>query len=454
MLVKDFLAQQQKAGAHFCDFFAERVQSLTAEITETHPGIYRQGNYHGIGIRIFKSDGEGYYHTSDLTPAGVYRLAKRIVRSDDPKGTLSGAEHTPVSEETLDFWDNGLSGIPIPEQILGKAAQGAFDAGRVLRYFHCRVWIFIQDVKIITSEGFDVSERRKYLHCQVEASLEKKGDRCSARLNRGACGSQSFNPETAEEMGRKVVDLAEEKSDAISLPGGELPVILGPGSGALLFHEACGHPLEADYIQKRRSVFADLLGTRVASQLVTIVDDPLQADGGVYLRYDDEGVNTRKRILIEKGYLRKFLSDRKNARMVSGAASGNGRRQSYREPPLPRMSNLLLMPGQTPPEEIIKETEHGIYAQELGGGKIDPPGGRFIFKITRGYEVRDGKIGRPLKVMLLRGSVRNFLRNIDRVGNDFRWAPGPSFCDKEGQRIPVGLGQPTIRVSSMTVGNR
>ena len=118
------------------------------------------------------------------------------------------------------------------------------------------------------------------------------------------------------------------------------------------------------------------------------------------------------------------------------------------------MSNLLLMPGQTPPEDIIKETEQGIYAQELGGGKIDPPGGHFIFKITRGYEVRDGKIGRPLMGMLLRGSVRNFLRNIDRVGNDFRLAPGPSFCDKEGQRIPVGLGQPTIRVSSMTVGNR
>ncbi|MCX6347786.1 MAG: TldD/PmbA family protein [Actinobacteria bacterium] len=263
-------------------------------------------------------------------------------------------------------------------------------------------------------------------------------------------GFELFNEKKPEDVALEAAAMAINMLDAVNAPVGIQPVVIGPGFGGVIFHEACGHGLEADAIIKNASVFKDKIGCRIASETVTAIDDStLKYHWGSY-KFDDEGHPSQRNVLIEKGILKSYLLDVKSSKKLSLPQTGNGRRQSYRDIPFPRMSNTFIDNGTEKPDTLLGSVKKGIYAKEFSGGQVDPATGDFVFGISEGYMIENGKLGYPIKGATLIGNGPEILGKIEAVGNDIDYAPG--FCGKNGQSITNEVGQPTIKVSSITVG--
>ena len=239
---------------------------------------------------------------------------------------------------------------------------------------------------------------------------------------------------------------------SLAAPAGEQTVVLGPGWPGILLHEAVGHGLEGDFNRKGSSVFSSLLGERVAAPGVTVIDDGTINDRRGSLTIDDEGTPTEKTTLIEDGILVGYMQDRLNARLMGVAATGNGRRQSYAHMPLPRMTNTYMLGGNHNPAEILESVKDGVYAVSFGGGQVDIVSGKFVFSCTEAYEVKNGKLGAPLKGATLIGSGEEVLKHVSMIGDDMELDPGIGTCGKAGQGVPVGVGQPTLKIDGLTVG--
>jgi TldD protein len=240
--------------------------------------------------------------------------------------------------------------------------------------------------------------------------------------------------------------------DSIPAPAGEMEVVLGPGWPGILLHEAIGHGLEGDFNRKKTSAFAGLLGQRIASPGVTVVDDGTLPDRRGSLTVDDEGTPSGRTTLIEDGILVGFLQDRQNARLMGVAPTGNGRRQSHAHIPMPRMTNTVMLGGEHDPAEIIASVKRGIYAQNFGGGQVDITSGKFVFSASEAYLIEDGKLGAPVKGATLIGNGPDALTKVAMVGNDLALDPGIGTCGKQGQGVPVGVGQPTLKMTGLTIG--
>jgi TldD protein len=240
--------------------------------------------------------------------------------------------------------------------------------------------------------------------------------------------------------------------ESIPAPAGEMPVVLGPGWPAILLHEAIGHGLEGDFNRKKTSAFSELVGKRVAAPGVTVVDDGTIENRRGSLTIDDEGTPTQRTVLIEDGILTGYMQDRMNARLMGMPSTGNGRRESYAHCPMPRMTNTIMENGDYDPEEIIKSVKKGLYAVNFGGGQVDITSGKFVFTCTEAYQLEDGRIGAPVKGATLIGNGPDALTKVSLIGNDMALDPGVGTCGKDGQGVPVGVGQPTIRLDELTVG--
>jgi len=240
--------------------------------------------------------------------------------------------------------------------------------------------------------------------------------------------------------------------DARDAPAGEMEVVLGAGWPGILLHEAIGHGLEGDFNRKQTSAFSGLLGQRIASPGVTVVDDGTIPDRRGSLTVDDEGTPTNRTVLIEDGILVGFLQDRLNARLMGMKMTGNGRRQSYAHTPMPRMTNTVMLGGEHTPEEMIRSVKHGLYAVNFGGGQVDITSGKFVFSASEAYMIEDGKVTAPVKGATLIGNGPDSLTKVTMVGNDMALDPGVGTCGKNGQGVPVGVGQPTLKLSGLTVG--
>jgi TldD protein len=238
----------------------------------------------------------------------------------------------------------------------------------------------------------------------------------------------------------------------VPAPAGEMPVVLGPGWPGILLHEAIGHGLEGDFNRKKTSAFAGLVGERVAAAGITVVDDGTITDRRGSLSIDDEGTPTETTVLIEDGILRGFMQDRMNARLMAERSTGNGRRESYAHRPMPRMTNTYMLSGRHAPEEIIASVDKGLYAVAFGGGQVDITSGKFVFSCTEAYRIEGGKMGAPVKGATLIGSGPEVLKRVTMVGNDSTLDPGIGTCGKDGQSVPVGVGQPTLLIDRLTVG--
>jgi TldD protein len=240
--------------------------------------------------------------------------------------------------------------------------------------------------------------------------------------------------------------------DSVPAPAGEMTVVLGPGWPGILLHEAIGHGLEGDFNRKKTSAFSGLLGERVAAPGVTVVDDGTIDGRRGSLSIDDEGTPTSRTVLIEDGILKGYMQDRQNARLMGVAATGNGRRQSYASPVMPRMTNTYMLGGDKDPGEILASVKKGIYAVNFGGGQVDITNGKFVFSCTEAYQIEDGKLGRAIKGATLIGSGPEALTRVSMIGNDMKLDTGVGTCGKNGQSVPVGVGQPTLRLDGLTVG--
>ncbi|HET7336256.1 MAG TPA: metallopeptidase TldD-related protein, partial [Rhizomicrobium sp.] len=240
--------------------------------------------------------------------------------------------------------------------------------------------------------------------------------------------------------------------EAVPAPAGEMAVVLGAGWPGILLHEAVGHGLEGDFNRKKTSAFSGLLGQRVASPGVTVVDDGTMAGRRGSLSIDDEGTPTSRTVLIEDGILKGYMQDRMNARLMGVAATGNGRRESYASPIMPRMTNTVMLGGKHTPEEVLSSVKNGIYAVNFGGGQVDITNGKFVFSCTEAYKIEDGKIGAPIKGATLIGNGPDAMTRVSMIGNDMKLDSGIGVCGKNGQSVPVGVGQPTLRIDGLTVG--
>jgi TldD protein len=290
------------------------------------------------------------------------------------------------------------------------------------------------------------------LHVGVVAIGPDGERRTGAFGGGGRVGFDHFDTFTPEAVGREAARQAIAMMGAVDAPAGPQTVVLAPGWSGILLHEAVGHGLEADFIRKGTSLFAGKVGERVASDLVTVIDDGTLSGGRGSVNIDDEGNPGQRKVLIENGILKGYLYDDLNARLMGVESTGSGRRESFRHAPLPRMTNTFLAPGESDPAEILASVKHGLYAAQFGGGQVDITNGNFVFEVAEAYLIEDGRITRPVKGATLIGVGPTALRNVSMVGNDPRHDPGMGTCGKNGQSVPVGVGLPTLRIDDLTVG--
>jgi TldD protein len=311
-----------------------------------------------------------------------------------------------------------------------------------------------QAVQILRPDGRRVADLRPLVRMNVAVVVEADGRRETGSFGTG--GRFAYDRVLNEATWKAAVDEALRQAivnlDSIPAPAGEMEVVLGPGWPGILLHEAIGHGLEGDFNRKKTSAFAGLLGSRIASPGVTVVDDGTIPDRRGSLTVDDEGTPSGRTTLIEDGILVGFLQDRQNARLMGVAPTGNGRRQSHAHIPMPRMTNTVMLGGAHAPEEIIGSVKRGIYAVNFGGGQVDITSGKFVFSASEAYLINDGKLGAPVKGATLIGNGPDALTKVAMVANDMGLDPGIGTCGKQGQGVPVGVGQPTLKMTGLTIG--
>jgi TldD protein len=311
-----------------------------------------------------------------------------------------------------------------------------------------------EQVLVANQDGSLVADIRPLTRMNVTVILEENGKREQGSMGGGARTNYSYflDRDKALEYGREAVRQAVVNLEAIDAPAGNMTVVLGPGWPGILLHEAIGHGLEGDFNRKGTSAFSGKVGERVASELCTVVDDGTLPSRRGSLSIDDEGVPTENTVLIEKGILKGYMQDKLNARLMGVESTGNGRRESYAHLPMPRMTNTYMLPGPHDPEEIIKSVKKGLYAKNFGGGQVDITSGKFVFSASEAYLIENGKITRPVKGATLIGNGPDVLTKVSMVGTDLELDSGVGTCGKEGQSVPVGVGQPTLKIDGLTVG--
>ena len=409
---------------------------------------------HGFGLRAVSGEASAYAHSADLSQAGIKRAAETVRAVQSGSGDVSaGPGRTNVSLYTP---DNPLGAMDFEAKVQLLRDVDAYTRGLDDRITQVSVslsgeW---QAVDIIRPGGEMMSDRRPLVRFNVSVVMAQ-GDRRGNGMH-GMGGRQGYGAFVSREnwqaAAREAMRQALVSLEAEDAPAGEMDVVLGPGWPGILLHEAIGHGLEGDFNRKKTSAFSGLLGKRIAAPGVTIVDDGTLADRRGSLSIDDEGTPAQSTTLIEDGILVGFMQDRLNARLMGVAPTGNGRRQSYAHHPMPRMTNTVMLNGDTNPGEIISSVKNGLYAVSFGGGQVDITSGKFVFSCTEAYRIENGKIGAPVKGATLIGNGPDALTRISMIGNDMALDPGIGTCGKNGQGVPVGVGQPTLRLDRITVG--
>lgn len=409
----------------------------------------------GFGLRAVVGESTGYAHATDLTEDALKRAAGAVQAVKTGQG---GSLALGPARTNLKLYpdDNPLEAMPFAAKAKLLEEINAYARGKDKRVRQVSAslsgeW---QAIEILRPGGEIVRDIRPLVRLNVSVTAGD-GDRQESGSH-GAGGREGYARFITPEAWQGQVDEALRQAlvnlEAEPAPAGEMEVVLGPGWTGVLLHEAVGHGLEGDFNRKETSAFAGRLGERVAAKGVTVVDDGTLNGRRGSLTVDDEGTPTSRTVLIEDGILKGYMQDRLNARLMGMAATGNGRRESYAHNPMPRMTNTFMLAGEHNPEDIIRSVKDGIYAVNFSGGQVDITSGKFVFNCTEAYRVKNGKIGAPLKNAALIGDGPTVLTKVSMIGNDFALDPGIGVCGKGGQGVPVGVGQPTIKIDRMTVG--
>jgi TldD protein len=410
----------------------------------------------GAGVRAQAGTRTGYAHTDDITITNLEEAARQA-RAIADRSSAGGVVAIPAGTPH-DLYS--LAEPPIATDLDRKvellkrvdAAARAADP----RVKQVIASVTSEDVVMLvaTAAGFAVGDVRPLTRLNVTVIAEDNGKREIGSYGGG--GRVAFDHFLSEDRWKRFANEAARqailKLRAVDAPAGAMTVVLGPGWPGILLHEAIGHGLEGDFNRKGVSAFAGRLGQKVASDLVTVVDDGTIANRRGSLNVDDEGTPTQRTVLIENGVLRGYLQDKLNARLMGMPATGNGRRESYAHAPMPRMTNTFMLAGQDDPEDIIRSVDRGLFAVTFGGGQVDITSGRFVFSASEAYLIEGGRVTAPVKGATLIGNGPEALTRVSRVGRDLQLDEGIGTCGKDGQSVPVGVGLPTIRIDGMTVG--
>ena len=436
---------------------------LFAEIRETEAftrddGRLRHANYDisaGFGFRFVAGEQIGYAHSTRVTEEALKHAAESARAAS---GGYSGvADLSPPRTNHRRYSDiNPLTRQSQEEKIHFLEEADAYIRAKnpAVKQVSVSILAALQKVAIFRADGSRYYDNRPLVRMGFNVTVEKNGRRETGFFGTGGrvayddfLQSEKWQAGADEALRQAMVNL-----EAIPAPAGEIEVVLGPGWPGVLLHEAVGHGLEGDFNRKKTSAFAGLLGEKVAADGVTVVDDGTIYDRRGSLTIDDEGTPTERTVLIEDGVLKGYIQDRQNARLMGMKPTGNGRRESFSHTPMPRMTNTFMTGGSHDPEEIIASVKNGIYAVNFGGGQVDITSGKFVFECTEAYRVIDGKIGAPVKGATLIGSGPEALKYITMIGNDMKLDEGIGTCGKAGQSVPCGVGQPSMKLSRMTVG--
>ena len=447
------LAEALRNGGEFAEVFAEDRSNSSAMLDDGRVEELSSGRERGAGIRVVTGDTTGFAHTADLSEQGLLRAAEAasaVARSGGGThrvevGRLEGSDGSSHrSDHTTGSKDEALD-------LLRQADEAARGSGDAISQVQAGYGSSRRRVLIANSDGLLAGDEQARTRFSVSCvALGDTGMQTGYQTAARTLGFELFDEVSVEELARTAAEQALVKLSARPAPSGELPVVLAGGSGGILFHEACGHGLEADHILKDASVYAGKVGQQVASPMVTLVDDGTVGSEWGTFAVDDEGRPAQRNVLIQDGVLTDYLWDYLRARKEGRVSSGNGRRQSYRDLPMVRMTNTFLLPGEDDADEIVAQTPRGVYVAKLGGGQVNTTTGDFVFGMTMAYLIEDGKITEPLRDANLIGNGPEILKRIDAVGTDFSMTPGT--CGKDGQSVPVGCGQATMRLTGVTIG--
>ncbi|MBE2277384.1 MAG: metalloprotease TldD [Rhodobacteraceae bacterium] len=445
------------AGGEDGELYLERRHGESLVLDD---GRIRSASYdasEGFGLRAVKGEVAGYAHSTEISESALRRAAetarlaigagggvmappppgtnRHLYRPDDPMADAAFAGKIDLLKE-IDAYARAAD----PRVVQVTASLGAS----------------LQQVEILRPEGLRLTDIRPMARLNVSVILEENGRRESGGFGTGGRHglAQLMAPGTWQPAVAEAIRIARVNLGAMPAPAGTMDVVLGPGWPGILLHEAIGHGLEGDFNRKKTSAFAGLMGQRIAAPGVTVLDDGTIPDRRGSLTIDDEGTPSQRNVLIEDGILVGYMQDRQNARLMGVAPTGNGRRESYAHIPMPRMTNTYMLGGKDDPAAILGDLKDGIWAVGFGGGQVDITSGRFVFSCTEAYRIRNGQVGEALKGATLIGDGATALQQIRAIGNDMALDPGVGNCGKAGQWVPVGVGQPTLRIGGLTVGGQ
>jgi len=450
--LQEILAVAKNYGGDFAEIFIEKKNNSGVGLEAGKIERVVSGVDIGAGIRVIKGENTSYAYTNDLSIESLMKAAKIVAKSAGNKETPTSINLSKESKKDKVYVEKEPDTIPIDKKVekvveANKAAREIDDRIRQVMVAYGDV---VQEVVIANSLGEMVEDKRvrtRFLVNSVaaEGSVIQTGYEAVGSF----AGFELFDEIDSADIAKMAAKRAIKMLEAKPAPSGKMPVVMTSQSGGTMVHEACGHGLEADLVQKKLSVYADKKGQQVASPEITVIDDGTMKKYG-YLNWDDEGVKTRKNTLIKNGVLEELMYDRLTAIKEKRESTGNGRRESYQDRPIPRMTNTYIDKGDLDPEKIIRATKRGILVEKMGGGQVNTTNGDFVFEVAEGYLIEDGEIKEAVRGATLTGNGPTVLNNIDMVGQDLGFAIGT--CGKDGQGVPVSDAQPTLRITEMIIG--
>jgi TldD protein len=451
-----YLSAALSAGGDYADLYFEYQTTTSILLDESLVKSATQGISAGCGVRVVSGERTGYAYTDDLAPEKILRAAR----------TAALIASGPAKELEVSLKEHGgrdLYPVTLPSvsadvheklELVKRADQAARAYDPRIKEVRAGYADELRRILVIGSDGTFAEDSRPLARMSVFCIGRNNGQSSKGTSGGGGRVSLDFfrTEKTPEHFAEQAARQAIIQLDAREAPAGEMEVVLGPGWPGILLHEAIGHGLEADFNRKGTSAFTGRLGTRVASEKCTVVDNGTVPNRRGSLNVDDEGNTTQETVLIEKGILKGYLSDKLSSRLMGMANTGNGRRESYEHIPMPRMTNTYMLSGTDAPEDIIRSVKYGVFAANFGGGQVDITNGKFVFSASEAYLIENGKVTAPLKNCTLIGNGPDVLTRVSMVGNDLQLDEGVGTCGKDGQSVPVGVGIPTLKVDRITVG--
>ncbi|MGI9389541.1 MAG: metalloprotease TldD [Boseongicola sp.] len=449
------LLREAVAGADDGELFLEKKRS---EVLSFDDGRVRTASYdatEGFGLRAVRGETAGYAHSTEISERALRRaVATARLAVGDGGGEMADPPR-PTNRKLYSDADPMMDAdFPVKIDTLREIDTFARDLDSRVIQVSATLAASLQEVVILRPEGHTVADTRPMTRLNVSVIVEDNGRRESGSAGSGGRHALTglIDADHWQSAAKEALRIALVNLEAVPAPAGVMDVALGAGWPGILLHEAIGHGLEGDFNRKKSSAFAGLMGQQIASKGVTVLDDGTIPDRRGSISVDDEGTPSGKNVLIEDGILVNYMQDRQNARLMGVEATGNGRRESFAHAPMPRMTNTYMQSGDADPESIVGDVRDGIYAVGFGGGQVDITNGKFVFSCTEAYRVENGKVGAPVKGATLIGDGATALKQIRAIGNDMKLDPGIGNCGKNGQWVPVGVGQPTLLIGGLTVG--